>query len=340
MRPGWIARSPRRHGGTERTPRTGAGRPKQKVLYLPTFLTSVTLPHSKVAGSEFSRVNGDVRLSLVAPSEPGLPYGMYPRLILEYLRSFGLFGLWQLWQSSGPGGRCRAGGHGERCHLAREGMPTAVDDGIRAPATLGAAPGRRAGLAPHSRRGLGLRSGDRPRQGLCLRARLARCCRLELPGRAFGIDPVDPPGYSAFDSRNRDACAETVEPPTVSGRLRGRLTGQFWLLAPDRSSPGRTAAAMDADRGGAIGDRNLLPPDIDLVAAVMGLGIAWQCGHVGVRTNWPDGRAPGPDPPRHPFGYELGRGHHNFSGAMGLHARTPNPVSEPVQILYDVGYWT
>ena len=26
-------------------------------------------------------------------------------VVVEYLRSFGLFGLWQLWQSSGPGGR-------------------------------------------------------------------------------------------------------------------------------------------------------------------------------------------------------------------------------------------
>ena len=74
---------PRRGNGNGAPHRSGP--PKQKVLYLPTFLTSVTLPHSKVAGSEFSRVNGDVRLSLVAPSEPGLPYGMYPRLILMHL---------------------------------------------------------------------------------------------------------------------------------------------------------------------------------------------------------------------------------------------------------------
>ncbi len=61
------------------------GRPKQKVLYLPGFLASVTLPHSRVAGSEFSRVNGDIRLSLLAPETPGLPYGVYPRLILIHL---------------------------------------------------------------------------------------------------------------------------------------------------------------------------------------------------------------------------------------------------------------
>ncbi len=77
-----VAAPPRMH--TNGTPHRSAP-PKQKVLYLPAFLTSVTLPHSKVAGSEFSRVNGDVRLSLVAPSKPGLPYGLYPRLILMHL---------------------------------------------------------------------------------------------------------------------------------------------------------------------------------------------------------------------------------------------------------------
>ena len=59
--------------------------PKQKVLYLSAFLTSVTLPHSRIARSEFSRIHGDIRLSLAAPSKPGLPYGLYPRLVLMQL---------------------------------------------------------------------------------------------------------------------------------------------------------------------------------------------------------------------------------------------------------------
>ena len=62
-----------------------AGPPTRKVLYLPAFLASVTLPHSRVEGAEFSRVNGAVRLSLLAPQEPGLPYGVYPRLALIHL---------------------------------------------------------------------------------------------------------------------------------------------------------------------------------------------------------------------------------------------------------------
>ena len=57
-----------------------SGPPKQKVLYLPAFLASSTLPHSKVEGAEFSRVNGNVRLSLLAPEDPGLPYGGVPAL--------------------------------------------------------------------------------------------------------------------------------------------------------------------------------------------------------------------------------------------------------------------
>ena len=52
---------------TKRAVRRRSGPPKQKVLYLPAFLASVSLPHSKVEGSEFSRVNGDIRLSLLAP---------------------------------------------------------------------------------------------------------------------------------------------------------------------------------------------------------------------------------------------------------------------------------
>ena len=52
---------------------------------MPAFLTSCGLPHSKVAGSEYSRVNGNRKLSLLAPAESGLPYGVYPRLALIHL---------------------------------------------------------------------------------------------------------------------------------------------------------------------------------------------------------------------------------------------------------------
>ena len=58
---------------------------RQVILYLPQFLTCHTLPHRKVAGAEFSRRNGKTRLTLLAPSDTGLPYGTYPRLILIHL---------------------------------------------------------------------------------------------------------------------------------------------------------------------------------------------------------------------------------------------------------------
>lgn len=69
----------------EQTPLHRSGAPKQKVLYLPTFLASCSLPHIRVRGPEFTRVNGDLRLSLLAPEHPGLPYGVYPRLVLMHL---------------------------------------------------------------------------------------------------------------------------------------------------------------------------------------------------------------------------------------------------------------
>ena len=67
-----VAEAPRK----KRRARTyRKGPPTQRVLYLPTFLASVTLPRSRVPGAEFKRVNGDIQLSLLAPEEPGLPYG-------------------------------------------------------------------------------------------------------------------------------------------------------------------------------------------------------------------------------------------------------------------------
>lgn len=44
-----------------------------------------TLPHKKVAGTEFTRRNGDYTLSIVAPSRTGIPYGVIPRLILIWI---------------------------------------------------------------------------------------------------------------------------------------------------------------------------------------------------------------------------------------------------------------
>jgi len=44
-----------------------------------------TMPHSAQPGNEFSRTNGRLHVSILAPSEVGLPYGSYPRLLLAWL---------------------------------------------------------------------------------------------------------------------------------------------------------------------------------------------------------------------------------------------------------------
>lgn len=48
-------------------------------------LVQATLPHSKQPGSEFRRTNGNYNLSILAPSDIGLPYGTLPRLLLIWL---------------------------------------------------------------------------------------------------------------------------------------------------------------------------------------------------------------------------------------------------------------
>ena len=48
-------------------------------------MVQATLPHSKVEGNEFVRVNGNFTLTLQAPSAIGLPYGSVPRLLLAWL---------------------------------------------------------------------------------------------------------------------------------------------------------------------------------------------------------------------------------------------------------------
>lgn len=48
-------------------------------------MVQATLPHKKVAGSEFTRTNGNFTLSLLAPSKIGLPYGVIPRLLLAWV---------------------------------------------------------------------------------------------------------------------------------------------------------------------------------------------------------------------------------------------------------------
>ena len=55
------------------------------VGYMARVLLQATLPHSAQAGNEFVRTNGNLQVSIVAPSAIGLPYGSYPRLLLAWL---------------------------------------------------------------------------------------------------------------------------------------------------------------------------------------------------------------------------------------------------------------
>jgi hypothetical protein len=48
-------------------------------------MVQATLPHKKVGGSHFVRINGDYKLTLLAPPDVGLPYGSVPRLLLAWL---------------------------------------------------------------------------------------------------------------------------------------------------------------------------------------------------------------------------------------------------------------
>lgn len=48
-------------------------------------MTIATLPHRATPGTEFSRNNGSFTLRIISPSDVGLPFGSYPRLLLSWL---------------------------------------------------------------------------------------------------------------------------------------------------------------------------------------------------------------------------------------------------------------
>lgn len=55
------------------------------VGYMSRVFVQMTLPHTKPAANEFKRVNGSAKITMMADSEIGLPYGSIPRLILAWL---------------------------------------------------------------------------------------------------------------------------------------------------------------------------------------------------------------------------------------------------------------
>lgn len=53
--------------------------------FMARVLVQATMPHSKPDSNEYSRKNGTLQVSIMAPSQIGLPYGSYPRLLLAWL---------------------------------------------------------------------------------------------------------------------------------------------------------------------------------------------------------------------------------------------------------------
>ena len=53
--------------------------------YMARSLVQATMPHRKTKGNEFTRKNGTFTLSMLAPSEVGLPFGSMPRLLISWI---------------------------------------------------------------------------------------------------------------------------------------------------------------------------------------------------------------------------------------------------------------
>jgi len=55
------------------------------ISYIPRFFANISLPARRVTGNEYTRQNGRYTLNLLSPSDIGLPYGSYPRLLIVHL---------------------------------------------------------------------------------------------------------------------------------------------------------------------------------------------------------------------------------------------------------------
>lgn len=53
--------------------------------YMGRALVQATMPHRRVDGNEFMRTNGAFTLTMLAPSNIGLPYGSIPRLLMAWI---------------------------------------------------------------------------------------------------------------------------------------------------------------------------------------------------------------------------------------------------------------
>lgn len=57
----------------------------KSIAYMANSFVQATMPHSERNTNEFTRKNGKYTLTMIAPSEIGLPYGSIPRLILIWI---------------------------------------------------------------------------------------------------------------------------------------------------------------------------------------------------------------------------------------------------------------
>ena len=55
------------------------------VRFMARALTQATMPHRAIPGCEFKRRNGSFILSMLSPSDIGLPYGSIPRLLVSWI---------------------------------------------------------------------------------------------------------------------------------------------------------------------------------------------------------------------------------------------------------------
>ena len=62
----------------------GTSAPKA-LAFMPRLWVLTTLPHRRPQDKRFERVNGWQSLRMVAPRRIGLPYGVYPRLLLLFI---------------------------------------------------------------------------------------------------------------------------------------------------------------------------------------------------------------------------------------------------------------
>ena len=66
---------------------TQAAKDAGSLGYMARVLVQATMPHKSAPGVEFKRSNGAFTLTILSPSDVGLPYGTYPRLLLAWLTS-------------------------------------------------------------------------------------------------------------------------------------------------------------------------------------------------------------------------------------------------------------